>query len=264
MIGINMGMRYTDIINESVTSPDAYYHGTALWRDAQSIIANGLKPPEISTTKTRTNLAPQKGYVYLTPNLRYAIGYAIGFRMMENDRLKLRIPYEGNEQKFKWVTKEHGRYGFVFKVNASTIQKDLQPDEDVVGTLFSAAMFKNNIHFYLEDFLPKNVLDAAKTDQQKFDLFIAYVKKVVSEATIKKLINEYQNSDQMISWASKVGKIALRKMPLEMKLWLVKIGCHVGHAGILIPDECWKFDRTKFGWLEPDASNFFELADRIK
>jgi hypothetical protein len=73
-----------------------------------------------------------------------------------------------------------------------------------------------------------------------------------------------QNSDSAIGWASKIGKIAVRKMDPAMKAWLLKVGSHAGSANRLMPDECWRFDRRKIGWVEEDGSNFFELAERIK
>jgi hypothetical protein len=249
-------MRYHEIIDEAGHPDTPYYHGTA------SIMQNGLHPPDFAATgrAQETNLRPQAGYVYLTPHLRYAFNYAMGFHMEERDRAKLRIPYDGNERRFDWVIKR-GRFAYLFVVHASTISSDLHPDEDAVGALYEAAI-SGQVHWWLEGFLPKAIFDKAKADPDMLKLFASTVERGVSSVTRAKLADS-QNSTSKIGWAAKVGKIALRKMDGPMKQWLIQIGCHAGHSGTLRPDECWRFPRVEIGWLEPDASNFFDLAEQI-
>lgn len=252
-------MRYQELLEAN--HPDIpYYHGTPKEYDAVSIMRTGLRPPELKA-HSNTNLQPQAGYVYLTPFLRYALNYAMGFHMEEQDRLKLRLPYEGNEKKLQWLTK-NGSYAYMFVVNASTITTDLHPDEDAVGALYDSAI-SGHIHFFLESFLPEEIFEKAKADPLMLERFVAAVQRIVSPTTLMKLRNAEWASDKKISWTSKIGKIAVRKLDPAMKSWLIQIGCHAGHYGPLKPDECWRFERVKLGWLEPDASNFFDLSTRI-
>jgi hypothetical protein len=53
----------------------------------------------------------------------------MGFFMAQNDKMKMRIPVEGNEAKLAWVGRDgRGFFGFMFVIHASTIMADLQPD----------------------------------------------------------------------------------------------------------------------------------------
>lgn len=259
---INMAMRYDEVLSESNHGDWPYYHGTPSAQVARTIMTDGLEPQTVATAIRRKNYTSQAGYVYLSPHVRYALNYAMGFFMEDSDLLKMRIPIEGNEAKLAWMSKEHGLYGFIFVIYASTIMEDLQPDEDVVGSLYNAAV-DHEIHWALDGILSEDTYSRAQADPEALARFVAYVESVVSPATRMKLHN-VQDSDSAVGWAKKIGKMAVRKMDTTMKAWLLRIGSHAGSATLLLPDECWRFDRRKIGWVESDGSNFFELAERIK
>lgn len=253
-------MRHAQIICEANHPDRPYYHGTPKPTFAKIILNQGLEPQTVARAMARQNAAPQAGYVYLTPHVEYALNYVMGFFIAPSDKMKMRLSIE--DPKLAWVSRENGLYGFMFVIYASTIMDDLQPDEDVVGSLYNAAA-NHEIHWALDDILPEQVYQNAQADPDGLARFVAYVESVVSPATRAKLDNA-SNSDSAIGWASKIGKIAVRKMDPAMKAWLLKVGSHAGSASRLMPDECWRFDRRKIGWVEPDGSNFFDLAERLR
>lgn len=97
-----------------------FYHGTPEESAAQQIMQQGLIiPPDLKDRKGF--LKPVAGKVYLTPNISYALIYALGANMA------------GSEFPADWYAKK-GRYGYVFQMNGADLQ-DVQPDEDSVGEM---------------------------------------------------------------------------------------------------------------------------------
>lgn len=97
-----------------------YYHGTSTEKAIDGIIKNGINPPDL-TFKPKNNLTPVEGKVYITPELRYAIIYAIGGDMLGS----------------KWYDPEFKRneqYGYLVVIDGNQL-KDIQPDEDGLGEL---------------------------------------------------------------------------------------------------------------------------------
>lgn len=99
-----------------------YYHGTTKESIAESIMENGLVPPDMSGQKD-TLLKPVDGKVYLTPDISYALIYAIGGSIVGED-----VPES--------FIKNEGRYGYVFLVDGKDLQ-DIQPDEDAIGQMLA-------------------------------------------------------------------------------------------------------------------------------
>lgn len=100
-----------------------YYHGTTTEAAAESIMSNGLIPPDM-TGKKDTMLKPVDGKVYITPDISYALIYAIGGNIV------------GSTVPESFVNKE-GRYGYVFLVDGNDLQ-DIQPDEDAIGEFLAS------------------------------------------------------------------------------------------------------------------------------
>lgn len=93
------------------------FHGTDE-KHAQQILADGyLKGRE---TQGRSRLAPTAGYVYVTKDVMYAVGYAGAFSRWGQGCSKKRL--DGTE-KF---------LGYVFVVDAS-VSTDMISDEDLLG-----------------------------------------------------------------------------------------------------------------------------------
>lgn len=98
-----------------------YYHGTWQDRYAKRIMKEGIQPPDLSIGK-KNMFTPVKGKVYITPNIEYALIYALGANMIGSDSIMPGWKMEG--AKYMWI--------FVI---AGTELLDIEPDEDAVGEM---------------------------------------------------------------------------------------------------------------------------------
>lgn len=250
-------MRWKEIISERATR--VFYHGTSNEEAAKAILENGINPPDLTTAKN-TMLRPVVGRVYVTPHIGYAQIYAIGGAFAGASYL--RIPYEGNEERFKsvWGRSERNasRYGYVFVIPETALSGDQQPDEDDVGQLYHYAL-RGGTGGYA-DTHNQEVWDKLAANPILIRNFKYVMDTVVTAATRKRLM------DGEYAYYARAGKQALKnkRFTPELKKALIDIGCHVAHEGSVIPSECWKLDKAKVGWLEKDGSNFFDIAERIR
>lgn len=250
-------MRWKEIITENADS--VFYHGTANEKAAMAILEHGINPPDLTNTKNHM-LRPVIGRVYVTPLISYAQVYAIGGYYAGHETY--RVPYEGNEEKFKHIwggsERHESRHGYVFVIPAEVMTGDQQPDEDEVGQLYAYYLSGGPSKYAEEE-------DAAKYEKLKamggiFFTFVSVMNSVVSDAARKRIMQgEY-------AYYARAGKTALnnKRFTPELKKALIDAGCHVAHAGAIIPTQCWKIDKAKIGWLEKNGSNFFEIAERIR
>lgn len=104
--------REQDIVKE-------YYHGTDNEKAIQSIIKNGIQPPDLSTRKGF--LKPREGKIYITPTLNYAIIYMLGANIVGDKYWDL-----------DFIMSE--RYGYLCVIDGKDL-KDIQPDEDSIGEM---------------------------------------------------------------------------------------------------------------------------------
>lgn len=95
-----------------------YYHGTTKLDAALSILRDGIQPQSVMTPKAQ--MAPVQGRVYLTPNLSYAMIYALGGDMAGSEFSPQMLEFRG------------GAYGYVFALRGDEL-RDIQPDEDSIG-----------------------------------------------------------------------------------------------------------------------------------
>lgn len=249
-------MRWNEIICEKAST--VFYHGTPNKQAAESILERGIHPPDLTDVKN-TMLRPVVGRVYITPHLAYAQIYAIG-GMFAGSR-DLRIPYEGNEERFKPVwgrsDKYDSRYGYIFVIPKASLSGNQQPDEDDIGQLYRYAM-NGGTGGYAEPY-NQETWDKLVSKPDLLKQFLTVMNNTVTYAARKRVLNgEY-------AYYARAGKQALKSkwFTPELKQALIDIGCHVAHDGAIIPEECWEIDKAKVGWLEKDGSNFFEIAKRI-
>lgn len=128
-----------------------------------------------------------------------------------------------------------GRYGYVFVFNAGDIGEN-QPDEDSIGELIYDGSCSRPC--------PRWLLHMAK---------------------IRLTSNQFQNvlNGEYIYWAQ-AGKKLVKMMTEEEKKELIdKYGAHVAAVGEIPFRQAWKFDKMKNVDLKKDASNFFQLAERV-
>lgn len=204
-----------------------YYHGTPRKANAESIMINGIKSPDLADR--HGYLRPVEGKVYITRDLAYAQVYALGGDFAGHD--------------VNPVFKGLGQYGYIFVIDGKQL-KDIQPDEDSVGEL----VYEENIEWL--DELAQDILKYEKYDDFGQDLGYRNLYDAI-------IGGEYD------AWAAG-GKVLLDHMTDWQKLDLLDFGAHVAHTGKIIPKETWRIDRKKTPDLAKDGSNFFDLAERIQ
>ncbi len=225
-----------------------YYHGTANELSAKKIMKDGIQPPDLVVYGKKQNghLTPVAGKVYITSDIAYAAIYAAGASVLG----KFPRKYKGNEKRFSMIISDdpksrfYGRYGYVFVIDGEQL-KDIQPDEDYVG-----------------EFLDRVLSGLQKNDSLEMQVMgnqlLYMAKQYLSDSTLKRV------KDGEYAYYAKAGKVLLKRMPDRMKQQMVEMGFHCAHTGPLFPNEIWKLDKTKVGWIKEDGSNFFEIAKRIR
>lgn len=208
-----------------------YYHGTSLKDSAKSILKTGIKPPDL-TNKKQNKLTPQKGKVYITPNLRYAIIYSIGGDFIGVEHKEVNEPF-----------------GYLFVIDGQQL-KDIHPDEDVVGEMVCDVLREESnlkpYHKYkLSDEIKKQLSHLAK-----YNLTPLQLQKV----------KRYDDYGDLAVAGKKLNQV----MDDDLKLALIDAGAHVAHTGELIPKECWEIRKEDAVKLNKDGKNFFEIARKIK
>lgn len=241
-------MRYWIELVENNIEEKVYYHGTSTIQAAREIKKNGIVPPNL---EGRNNfLTPVQGKTYLTPSISYALIYAVGGNFIGNTNLAL--PYDGNEEKFKYIFKSDNRYGYIFEVSEHKLS-DIQPDEDEIGELY---------HYVLNGEVYGNDIHSNKVWKNFNDSSFKYSFKNLMDRVSTTRQKEKIKDGEYIYYAH-VGKKALKVMPNDMKQWLVGLGVHVANDGKVIPDKCWKFDKSKIGYINRDMSNIFDYLEEV-
>jgi hypothetical protein len=234
-------VRYHEII-EMAPSPEVkampLYHGTKTEEAARNILANGIQPGAL--TQGRGHLAPVAGKVYLTPSIEYATIYALGgvwmTHAMRPELLK------------------GSQFGYVFVVDGNALT-DIQPDEDSVGEFIGkhSERKRNPItgRYIGWDFRSDGVDDQAK-------------RMVYHNIKHSMTPRQYEAScEGFIAAQAAGGKRALKRLSNEDKANLVKWGAHIAHDGAIHPVACWKIDKMRSAEIAKDASNFFDIAERV-
>lgn len=204
-----------------------YFHGSKA-QYIKSILAHGIYPPDFVAYGTKnTALRPVKGRVYMSPDAKAAAGY--------------------------------GKYLFV--INRESLA-DLQPDEDEVGEIYHWIMQKDfrdldktrRIHAGSPDFIARMELLNDPAQHQTLERFKNYMYRTLTPNMRRQIL------DGEYAWWAKGGKAALKKMPSDIMLGLIRLGVHVSHDGPVMPDEAWEI--TEKGLLS-DGSNLADVAKRL-
>jgi len=203
-----------------------YYHGTPKAKNAIGIYERGIEIPDLTLRKGK--LKPVEGKVYITPDIQYAIIYALGAAMLGHDMYNM--VKNGYDE----------RYGYLFSIDGKEL-KDIQPDEDSIGEILYNC-FKD------------------KEYEQKNNLF--WLTRIANQKLTVNQIRHVKDGEYA-DWAAS-GKKLIKFMTDEQKLRLIDIGAHIGHGGNLSFKEAWRIDKAFYAkYLKPDGSNFFELADKV-
>lgn len=231
-------------LHEEISQPlrsTTFYHGTKSFAKAEGILKNGLDPAQtiVKYGDKRPHMRPLDNHVYITPNLAYAVIYALGGDIAGTNF------FQGHGK--SWIERE-GKYGFVFEINGADLVA-AKPDEDLVGEIASAAL--NNSFGYAGRGINWKTLEPVMPT-------IANVaSRSFSSSTLKKL------RDGDYSWMAKVGKSLVKKLPEDVLNTIMNAGASLAHEGALRVSGCWRFDKELNDRLAKDCSNFFELAEKI-
>lgn len=219
-----------------------YYHGTNNKKAAQSIIRNGIQPPDPSNKNGW--LTPVAGRVYLAPTLAYAMIYAAGGNVFGS---------ENSPEMLDRLTKD-GDYGYVFVVEGDALT-DIQPDEDNVGELLSYVLDPEGNN-YMAKSHPKWKLAVSSRSLEW--LRRLGMNHITDRWRAKIIDGEY-------SYWAKAGKKLIKKMMDSEKLQIIDLGANIAHQGAVKPKEVWRFNKAiDIPKLKEDGSNFFRVAKRVK
>jgi len=213
-----------------------WYHGVPFEDRAKWTMEHGITPRNMASKSRKAMLAPVEGMVYITRSLRYAAIYAVGGDMF------------GGVLPKAWL--KNDPYGYLFVVNGSQL-RDVQPDEDGVGELLSI-MIRDEERG-----------GGSRNDQYQNNLDdVAWLYEFAEERLTR---GEWKKvGDGEYTYWAVAGKKLIPNMTDEQKVSLINAGCHVAHGGILVPDQVWRINKRKNVYLKTDASNFFDVAERIK
>lgn len=223
-----------------------YYHGTSKIANAKAILKHGIRPGNTSGTQRR-QMQPVSGRTYITPDLRYAIIYAIG-----GDMLGSKLPPSMYKDE---------PYGYVFVFNGSQLKNDVLPDEDEIGRAVEYAnmVLNGNLdkldQFYSQDKLYQRM---KQRDKWWLESFLHLAKRNLTPKQYRDTIEGYA-----AAWAA-AGKRLQKRLPEDMLKELIGMGVHVAYEGTIVPAECWRIDKRKTHLLNKDGSNFFEIAQKVR
>ncbi len=231
----------------SVTQTTRYYHGVSKQATGEKIVADGeLRLPSTDEIDKRYGQRYQRpaGGVYLTPQLRYAVIYALGGQTMGS--VDPRKP---------------SGYGYLFVVDGSQLT-DVEPDEDVLGELIwslgTRGSFAADKAQYDQHTDHAELLHAIRADPALLgELQDAFERHTTAHTRAQAEAGE-------AIWQSKAGKQLVRGLPPALRSRLVDLGSHLSARQATVPwSEAWRILKSDSAKLDRAASNFFEVAERV-
>lgn len=217
-----------------VDTSKRYYHGSINVKDANSIMKEGIKPPDLSTKKKNV-WTPREGKSYITSDLKTAVAYAVGGATQI-----------GTEQDYK----KGQRFGFLFVVDGKDMV-DIEPDEDSVGMI-------------LNDLLDKIHYGKIRTGKEhKITPIEQSILDTASKALTPWMLQKAKSFDSYHQ-LTMIGKKLLKSLSEEQMFWFISKGAHIAHAGTIKPIEAWKIDFHDIEKIKSNCSNFFQIAKKIK
>lgn len=255
---------------EAISVPEdyqghVYYHGTSNEDIAKKILQSGeLRPgrewghgdPDDAWTS-----APIEGQVYFTPNLKYVLSYILG-------------AHESCPPDV--LCKRGGRYGYLFVVPGSAFT-DLLPDEDTIGELLCnedipwlTREFQRLADIYWQE-LQHIFYQLAKSEYEGYIEEDAWEEEVMGPLpSWEEYWEDYDLHERMMDCSYPeipiIGKFFLKhadEEDVERLFGELEQFNAVSHYGAVPFTEAWRFDKQRVRELNPDGSNFFDLAEKI-
>lgn len=203
-----------------------YYHGTSSEKAGESILKNGIEPGDIALPERKTG---KKG-----PNLDPVKGKVY----ITPDLAYAQMYVIGGDMAGSSWKPKNQEYGYLFEIDGKELQ-DIQPDEDSVGEM---------------------IWNAYRGDKYRAEL------QWLVNLAMKKLTQKQWRdlaSGEYVMFAH-TGKKLLPLLSDAQKLQLIELGAHVAHTGKLMPKAAYKVDLNRIKDLKRDASNFFDVAEKVQ
>ncbi len=220
-----------------------YFHGTDTVAYLDKIMEEGLdsKATELKYGNKKPILRPVDSCVYITPNLAYALIYALGGDMAghKNDRYK-------------------DRYGVVFAFEGTHLI-DMSPDEDCVG-LIARWLLAGTDRDVIERYYGKDY-DLDKVYSAEITSYIRTSVHILTDNQYKN-IKGYKGDECVVQ--TQIGKKLVKHMPDSVKLAMIDAGCHIAHKGRLLPNVAYQVDKERSQEFKRDGSNFFSIATKVR
>lgn len=233
--------------------PQVYYHGTSSQDAGEKILEEGFLKPGNTDVKRGQKLTPMMNYVYCTPDIYTACIYTIGGVFM------------GSEYKFSTNVGNrlghNSQFGYCFEIDVEDL-KDVKPDEDFVGELIwflhedgkADYMAKGESSFMWRR--AKKWRDENPHDAQRY---LDFARRNLTELQFKKAIRYDDYADFAVA-----GKKLNKVMDNATAQQVMSLGCPVANLGQVKISEAWKLDKARTKDIKKDASNFFEIAEKVK
>lgn len=242
MIIINILNEINTIIASAFKTNFILYHGCPSTECYDSIRKHGLIPKINKDTKGKNGkLTPMIDSVYLTKKLSYALIYAFWANMVGS----LLTPDEVE----KINNGIYSKYGYVFIINSNDISDNVKPDEDTIGELFYHKI--NNLDYSSETGLSIKHIDIP-------DFIINIASQYVNKTTYNRAVKYDDYGD-----LARIGKIIIRYMTVEQKLYLANLVDNISDIGPIIPEHCYRINKFDRYLYKADGSNFFDLAEKL-
>ncbi len=233
----------------AVSLKKRYYHGTDGVGGA-AILSSGKIRPGNTEKKRGRKMTPMFERTYLTVDIEYATIYAVGGNMLGDA---------------SWPTEEwkkkHGNICYVFVVNGLDAG-DVMIDEDAVGQLVHYCAKEA---YYGKDWEPSEYAEEwmneffAKTSSALRNNLASWARGSLTTRQWEKLVRYDDIADLIVA-----GKKLTRSMSDQLTETMLSVGCPFSVNGEVKFDEAWEMEVSRNGSLKKDASNFFELARRVK
>jgi len=224
-----------------------YYHGTGTRATGEAILASGvLRPPNIEDLNKRYGQSfqrPVESSVYLSTSLRYAVIYSLeGVMMGHQVTLRPR------------AIQEPIGYLFVADGDVETVA-----DEDTLGAIPQYLKKPEEWLKYVED-ENKPLVQAFLDDPRFRDSVERLFRQLIPSHTYA------QAEEGLAIWQSRAGKMVLKKHPAWAADILKRLFALIANVSTTkeVPwTEAWTVQKKDSHLIEPDCSNFFEVATRI-
>lgn len=231
-----------------------YYHGTNSEESGESILKDGINPPDLSLI--RGSLRPVDGMVYITPNFRYASIYA-------------------NLNKEYGSLRDNG-IGYIFEIEGNDLV-DVLPDEDTLGESIRKYYqegldgISKDLKGYLEssefENLLKNVYpdeeEPHDTDSRYYESDYERWEDLINTDYFEIMTTKFGHGDDYDIFAL-LGKYLKTVLPDWVMLEFIELGGHIAHKGSLKPSRAWKMEKHKSGeWDGETLESFEKFSTRV-